>query len=165
MPFIAITVTVPNEVVSTSRIRQAIIDAQNDLTGPKLIGLFQKTTTGWDNEPDFISKRIDTASQLGIYVYPSGQYADQYALVNEGAKPHLIRPKRARMLRFQRGYRAATIPRVLSSRAKERSGPVVGAHVVHHPGFEPRKFTETIADTHKDEFERDMQEAIRGATT
>lgn len=164
MPFIEISVTVPKEIVNTERVRQAIVDAQNRITKPRLVQLFGMTVNGWHDRPDFRSKRIDTTSQLGIRVYPDGPNAPQYALVNQGARPHIIRPRRARLLRFQRGYKAGTKPHVLRSGAFARSGDIVTAHEVHHPGFEAREFTQAIADEHKSDFAKDMQDAIRDGT-
>lgn len=161
MPFIQITVTVPKEIVNVEKVRQAIIDAQNRLTKPKLIRLFGQTVDGWHNRPDFRSRRTDTSSQLGILVYPSGPDADQWALVNAGARSHIIRPRRARFLRFRPGYKAGTKPRSLRSTAFVRSGDLVSAGMVRHPGFEAREFTQTIADEHQSDFEKDMQQAIR----
>lgn len=164
MPFIKITVTVPKEIVNVERVRQAIIDAQERRTKPALVRLFGMTVDGWKTRPEFRSRRIDTTSQLGIRVYAAGAGADTYALVNGGARPHTIRPRRAPLLRFQRGYRAGTRPRRLQSSAYARSGEFVTALLVKHPGFEAREFTQTIADEHKSDFEHDMQDAIRQAT-
>lgn len=165
MPLIEITVTVPDRIINVEGVRQAIIDAQNSLTKPKLTALFNQTIEGWRTPPYFTARREDTASQLGIRVYPDGPNAQQYALVNQGAGPHQIRPRKARMLRFQTGYRAGTRPRVLSSQAYQRFGDFRTAMVVNHPGFDAREFTQTIADEHEPEFNQDMQEAIaRGRT-
>jgi hypothetical protein len=160
MPFIEINVTVPKEIINVEKVRQAIIDAQERKTKPALVRLFGRTVDGWDHRPQFVSRRIDTSSQLGIRVYPSGPNADQYKLVNEGARAHIIRPRRARMLRFQPGYRAGTKPKSLSSQHYQRSGQIVSTGLVHHPGFEAREFTQTIADEHSEQFSADMQQAI-----
>jgi hypothetical protein len=164
MPFISIKVSIPKEIVNVEKVRQAIIDAQNRKTKPALVQLFGQTVDGWKNRPEFRSRRVDTSSQLGIRVYPAGANADQYVLVNEGARPHIIRPRRARMLRFQPGYRAGTRPRSLHSSAFARSGQFVTAQMVHHPGFEAREFTQTIADEHESDFKSDMEQAIKDGT-
>lgn len=164
MPFIKITVTVPKEIVNTERVRQAIISAQNSKTKPKLLRLFGRTVQGWDHPPTFLNRRVDTSSQLGIRVEASGPNADKYSLVSRGAKAHFIRPRRARMLRFQPGYTAGTHPRSLSSRHYQRSGGFVTSMQVRHPGFDAREFDQTIADEHRAEFEQDMRDAIRDGT-
>jgi hypothetical protein len=163
-PFIEIKVTVPKEIINVERVRRAIIDAQERRTKPALLKLFGMTVNGWHNRPAFRSRRIDSSSQLGIRVGPEGPDADQWILVNGGARPHIIRPRRARMLRFQPGYRAGTKRRVLQSQAYARSGDFVTAHEVHHPGFEAREFTNEIAEEHQADFEKDMQQAIQDAT-
>lgn len=164
MSAIKITVTVPKEIVNIEKVRQAIIDAQNSKTKPALVRLFGQTVDGWHNRPDFRSRRVDTSSQLGVLVYPAGPNAKQWELVNAGARAHEIRPRHARMLRFQRGYRAGTKPRTLRSSAYARSGAFVTSRLVHHPGFEAREFTQTIADEHELDFASDMQQAISDAT-
>lgn len=164
MPFVQIKVTVPKQVVNVEAVRRSIIDTQNTTTWNALNGLFRKTIEGWSTPPFFDHRRIDTSSQLGIFVHPAGPNRDQWVIVNEGARPHEIRPRRARMLRFQPGYRASTRPGSLTSRSKQRFGKFVRKSVVYHPGFEARDFTQTIADEHAPDFRRDMNRAIaRGA--
>lgn len=164
MPSIKITVTVPKEIVNIEKVKQAIIDAQNNRTKPALMRLFGQTVQGWKDAPQFRSRRVDTSSQLGILVYPDGPNAAQWELVNAGARAHEIRPRRARILRFQRGYRAGTKPHSLHSSAFARSGAFVTSRLVHHPGFEAREFTQEIADEHEADFASDMQQAIADAT-
>lgn len=55
-----------------------------------------------------------------VYTIGSDVYYAPY--VNDGTRPHTIRPKRAQALRFTVG------------------GKVVFAKVVHHPGTKPRPF-------------------------
>jgi len=93
-------------------------------------------------------------------IHSGGNNTEQYALVNAGARPHVIRPRHARILKFQRGYRAATRPRVIGSHAAARYGPVVTAQAVHHPGFEAREFDETIAKEYAPRFREDMRRAL-----
>lgn len=87
-----------------------------------------------------------------------------YAWVNEGTRPHIIRPKKAKALRFQWGgygsYKSKTIPGQLSSRAGGQSGDTVFRQEVHHPGFEGRHFTEAIVKKRGDELPRDVNAAI-----
>lgn len=161
MPFIDITVTVPKEIINADKMRQAIIDAQNRVTKQKLTDLFKKTVEGWQTPPSFASVRVDNTDQLGIRVFPSGPNADKWALVNAGSPAHVIRPRKAKMLRFQPGYKAGTKRRSLSSQAYQRFGGFVTSGLVHHPGFEAREFTQTIADTHDPEFKQDMQDAMK----
>lgn len=160
MPFIEITVTVPSSIMNAQRVVDEIRRTQDTVTALRLTQYFRQTVEGWKTPPGFAQQREDTSDQLGVKVYPIGGEAEKYALINAGARPHFIRPRRTNFLRFQTGYRAGTAPRVLRSRAYSRFGPMVGAAEVRHPGFEAREFTQTIADTHEPEFNKDMQDAI-----
>lgn len=161
MPVIEITVFAPRQVINVEAMRQAIIDKQNGETGPGIKQLFEQTTTGWRTPPDFSTRRADTASQLGIWIGPTGPNAPQYALVNAGAKPHPIFPRRAPRLRFWTGYTASTRPRVLRSQAYVRSGTYVSsAGVPMHPGFAAREFNKEIADQYRPRFAQEMNEAF-----
>ena len=59
-------------------------------------------------------------------VYPTVDYAIP---VHDGSKPHLIRPSRAKVLRF-----------------KTKSGKIVYTKLVNHPGNKPNKFVERTAN-------------------
>ena len=166
---IQMKVTVPKEILSVEAVRRSIADKLQHKTAMDLKTLFRGTTYGWSNKPTWRQKFTDHAAELSEQVYASGPNADQYALVNEGASPHDI-PPHGRFLRFQTGYRASTRPRVLSSRRNYRSGPFVLAKGVggrfggkFHPGFEARKFDETIAEEYFDTFYHDVQNAISEA--
>lgn len=164
MPFVRINVRIPDRIVNVEGVRNEIIRVQNQSTAPNLKSLFRKTTEGWKSPPYFAARRIDTASQLGVFVHPEGPNQDKYELVNEGARPHEIRPRRARMLRFQTGYLAGTRPRIIGSQAYSRFGDFVRTGLVHHPGFEAREFDWAIAQEYGPHFDEEMQRAIaRGA--
>lgn len=55
-------------------------------------------------------------------VYTIGSDLEYAAFVNDGTRPHIIRPRRAQALRFRIG------------------GRIVYAKVVHHPGTRARPF-------------------------
>lgn len=154
---VQITVTVPDSLINDSQVRAEIERVLRNQTGPELRREFDKTTEGWDNRPSFTQKFASRNDYLSVTVYTT---QDQYAIVNYGSPPHTIAPRRSGLLRFQTGYSAATKPRIISSRAKRRSGPYVSAHLVHHPGFEAREFDVTIAEQMTPRFEQDIQDAI-----
>ena len=158
---IRITVKVPETVFESKFIVDNIARAQREKTAPKLTQLFGKTVVGWRNAPEFSRKQKISTNFISMSVFPSGLGAEQYTLVNEGAQPHIIAPRRAGLLRFQTGYRPSTKPRFIGSRAFTRSGRFIGARIVSHPGFEARKFDEAIAEEHLPEFVQDMQNAIK----
>ena len=69
-----------------------------------------------------------------------------HALDEEGTRPHIIRPKRAKALRFQKGrYMPKTNPGgKFRGPGKVIGGKTVFAKQVHHPGTKPRHFTRRI---------------------
>lgn len=167
---IQMKVTVPKKVISVESVMREIRHTMTTKTARELRDLFEKTTEGWSNTMNpssgFGEVRWNTKTQFGsmknsVTVFTT---SEKYAIVNEGAPPHVIVPRRARMLKFRTGYRAATRPRVIGSRAASRFGELVSAQAVNHPGFEARAFDETIAEEYLPTFERDIQDAIaRGA--
>lgn len=76
------------------------------------------------------SIRVERRSILGLRQrWTVGSDVEYAPMVNDGTKPHIIRPKRAKALRFRVG------------------GKVVFARVVHHPGTRARPFLDrALAD-------------------
>lgn len=69
------------------------------------------------------SIRIESRRTLTLRsVYTIGSDVEYAKYVNDGTRPHIIRPRRARALRFRVG------------------GRIVYAAVVHHPGTRARPF-------------------------
>lgn len=158
---ISVTVTVPDSLLDDSRVRDEIERVLRTQTGPDLKRQFSRTTEGWDNKPSFEQRFANRTDYLSVTVYTT---QEQYSIVNAGSPPHTISPRRGGMLRFQPGYRAATRPRIIGSRAKQRSGSIISARGVSHPGFEAREFDETIAEFIAPRFEEDVQHAISRAS-
>lgn len=69
------------------------------------------------------SIRIEARRTLTLRsVYTIGSDVEYAQMVHDGTRPHIIRPKRAKALRFRIG------------------GRIVYAKVVHHPGTKARPF-------------------------
>jgi len=159
---VRLTVTVPKEIMNFNAVREAIASAQRRKTAPRMKQLFSQTVDGWEHRPEWSQKQSVQPSRISISVWASGKYENQYRIVNEGAKPHKIRPLNPRgLLRFQPGYISATRPGSLKSFKPYRFGNFIGVRGVSHPGFEPRYFDVQIADVTGEDFVRDMQEAIK----
>lgn len=138
--------------------------AMREKVKPELITHFKNTVEGWEEKPVFRGTINKSTEYLRLLVKPVGSQADKYAMIDiTGAKPHPIRAKNAPMLTFQPGYTASTTPRVLKSRRKRRSGRFISTPSVYHPGFEPREFSETIAETYQPRYEKVMQDATNRA--
>jgi hypothetical protein len=120
---------------------------------------FQKTTKTWSDKPTF-RKDGPRLTGTGMEVTVSTNQ-EVYTYVTRGTRPHLIRPRRSRRLRFQTGYRAKTRPRIISSRAGGASGPVAFARAVQHPGTQARDFDIEIARRRQKNHENLIRLAIR----
>lgn len=163
--------TVPRNILSVESVMNEIRHTMSTKTARELRDLFEKTTEGWSNtmnpQSGFDEVRWKTKSHFGprsnsVRVFT---YSKKYAIVNEGSPRHPITPRHGKMLRFQSGYSAATRPRKIWSRRPFRFGnEIITPIVPDHPGFEGRKFDETIAEEYGPTFEKDIQDAInRGA--
>lgn len=123
---------------------------------------FQKTTRTWKTVVRF---RVLKAARDGTaLVGSSGTDNKIYGYVTRGTRPHLIRPRKARRLRFQGGYSAKTRRGLIGSATGGSFGATVYAQVVHHPGNDAREFEEQIAGQHQKSFVRRVQESIEKAT-
>jgi len=161
---ISIKVELPKDKFERRKWVETIVDAQRTHTVPGLKGLFEGTTHGWERKIDFGWTQIKTSNAIGVQVYPQGEGADVYSILNEGSPEHDIFPKRSGgMLRFQPGYIPSTTPGSLTSRKKYRFGEPVFARGVSHPGFTARKFTEKIRDNYETRFAAEMQAAFAEA--
>lgn len=120
---------------------------------------FEKTVKTWEHKPTF-RKEGPRLTGDGLEVSVSTNQ-EAYTYVTRGTRPHLIRPRRARRLRFQTGFKAKTRPRVISSRAGGASGSVAFARAVQHPGTEARDFDIEIARRRQKNHENLVRLAVR----
>ena len=148
-----------------SRIVDTVISAAMRLTtGRSIKRSFEKTVATWDRKPRFEIETKVSEKNITLFVYPAGEHAKLYGLVSTGSPPHQIMPRRSGgKLQFQTGYVAKTSPGNIGSGPGRTFGAFVSPPVVHHPGFEGREFGEAIAQKHKAEFEKDMQDAMNEA--
>ncbi len=123
---------------------------------------FAKTVSTWEHKPRF---RAVARVSPGEWMVAYGTDDEVYGYVSEGTRPHIIRPRRARRLRFRSRYRARTRPRRLEAGPGGASGPVVTASVVHHPGTQAREFPETVIHHTRAALRRDIKAAFDRATT
>jgi hypothetical protein len=123
---------------------------------------YQKTVESWEHKPEF-ETIIDMKPNPTILVDTDDEV---YSYVNDGTKPHPIKPKGQWPLRFQWGgkgsYKAKTRPAWIGSRPGGPSGPQVALKSVRHPGTNPRKFDEIIQHRWARLFPQRMQAALNG---
>lgn len=161
---IKIKATVPKSILNDKEVMDSIAMMMKQKNVPEVKSLFRKTTNGWDNAPYWLDTMKRTTNYLSDTIYPGGENADQYALVNHGAKIHDIPKSGTTFMRFQPGYTASTTPRVLKSGPKQRSGNYVTAYKIkNHPGFKAREFDKTIAKEYTPTFRKDVATAIKSA--
>jgi hypothetical protein len=162
MPTLGIKMRVfaPKEVFDSSLAMRNIQHVMIQKTTRDLRREFEKTVRTWADKPNFPTQHYFGSSVLWVKVYT---YSRHYCLVNAGAAPHMILPKKSRMLRFRTGYRAKSRARVVGSFAGGKFGNYISTEAVMHPGFEAREFDATIADEYQDTFVKDVQQAISDA--
>jgi len=122
---------------------------------------FRETTRSWKHKPMFEAVvSVDPNAEVLV-----GTDDKIYGYVNDGTKPHIIRPKRAKALRFKWGgkgsYKPKTQPRVIGSTPGGPSGPEVALKWVRHPGTEAREFDKTIEKKWQPRFRRLMEQAMK----
>lgn len=123
------------------------------------------TTHTWETVVVFHVKVERNGNDLAIIAYTDNKI---YKFVNDGTHAHIIRPKKAKALRFQWGgygsYKAKTVPGKIGSRSGGATGDIVHATYVLHPGTEARKFTEAIAKKRQKLLQSEIQTAITRAS-
>jgi hypothetical protein len=121
---------------------------------------FQSTVATWKRKPKFevISDLNPNGPEILV-----GTDDKIYGYVDQGTKPHIIRPVKAKSLVFKGNYTAKTTPRVIGSKAGGSSGPLVFSQEVRHPGTKAREFSETIQKKQQPRFRRQMEQAMRNA--
>lgn len=160
MPNIALKPLLPKGMPKTSDFTQAIKKAAlktANLTERDL----KATTKTWVHKPDFSVNILPTDDP---YTIIAGTDDDIYGYVDAGTKPHVIRPKRSRYLRFFSGYRAKTRVGIIGSREGGAYGDTVFRTSVYHPGTKARQFMATIARRRQKTFEQEISTAIAKLT-
>lgn len=131
-------------------------------TANEIVKNLEKTTETWEDKPKFVVKKI----KQGIEVYTTNEI---WNWLDEGTPAHDIVPKsrrgrkrRAMALSFlwagPGSYRGKTSPGTFQSGYAYTDGRAsfVLAERVHHPGIEPRKWSEIL----RKEYENDPVERM-----
>lgn len=115
---------------------------------------FAATTNTWERRVSF------TITAPGVFRRVIGTDDEVWAMLDRGTRPHLIYPRRAKVLSFATGGRAKTRPRVLGSSAGSTGSTFVTTRgPVQHPGTAPREWTETA----KAKWDRLLPETVQRA--
>lgn len=121
---------------------------------------YKKTVATWEHKVEFQTVIALGKTKAEFLV---GTDDEIFRYVDEGTKPHIIRPVRAKVLRFQGGYRAKTTPNVIGSTAGGASGDIVYSRGVSHPGIKARNFSKVINAQGKKNFLSKMHAAMKRA--
>lgn len=119
---------------------------------------YKATVASWETEVEFETIISLRGSRAEFLVGTSNKI---YEYVDKGTKPHVILPKKAKMLRFQTGYNAKTTPGIIGSTTGGATGGIVYSKGVMHPGTKARRFSELINKKHEPKFKNEMHKAMR----
>lgn len=130
---------------------------------PALVKSHNLVVADWKHKPEFQTRIAVRPDKISVTVFPAGENAGIYALVDEGTEPHEIKPVRAPLLVFQTGYISKTLARPARtvSGGGISTGPTVRAKIVHHPGFEGREFSKTIAEDIEPRFKQIIDNSFK----
>ena len=116
----------------------------------------------WDTKVEFNSQTtVNPGGGVSVSVDTDNEI---YGFVHEGTGPHIIKPKKAKRLRFQGTYTAKTVPGVIQSRSGGPSGEVRFAGIVQHPGIKGRFFSKPIKKKWGPFMSRQVERALAKAT-
>jgi hypothetical protein len=121
------------------------LDAVGSTEGRRqLLGELGLTAVGYSKEEAPVKTsnlrrtiRLGTVTDTEVRILAGGTGGVGYArAVHEGSRPHEIRPRRRKVLRWARGGS----PRRLTGSPRTGNGEFLYARVVHHPGNKPNRF-------------------------
>lgn len=153
------SITPKNKIFDLDKFDREAAKSLNDII-KKAEREFDKTVATWNRKPDF-KKELARPSNLTAMVYTDNEI---YGYVVRGTRAHVITPKAAPALRFQPNFTSKTIPRKITSRRGGRSGRMVSAKIVRHPGTQARDFDIVIADMLQPELVKEVRNDIKKAT-
>lgn len=123
---------------------------------------FNATTKSWSTEVVFLVKLAD---RKGDTLEGSvSTTSNVYKYVSLGTKPHVIKPKKAKVLHFQSKYKPKTRVNTIGSGSGGPSGDDVFSMGVQHPGTEARNFHLEIAKKRQVNIQNFVTAAILKAT-
>jgi hypothetical protein len=118
---------------------------------------FDATVRTWDNKPKFAKEFEQSDRRVRFF---TGTDDAVYGYVSGGTRPHIIRPKRRRVLHFQGTYTAKTSPGTIEAKSGGSSGADVFSRGVRHPGTKPRNFPKSILKKWEGPFAKRMTQAM-----
>ena len=114
--------------------------------------------------PGFESLIGLTTKEATVLTGPTGtvKAVQKWKWLDEGTRPHVIRAKRAPLLRYRLGYNRGTRPGTLTTRGSYYVGASWrSARLVHHPGTKPVGWSPLVQKRRKKPFIKRMNTAVR----
>lgn len=148
----------------SSVFREELIAAAKEIK-KEMIADYKKTYVNWKHKPTFSSKILTGASAGGVQIQVATDDA-VYGYVDYGTKPHIIRAKTSRGLRFLGRITKGTPktqPNVVGTFPGTPGEGWTNKMFVKHLGSKPRNFTKHIAKTAQRELARVTKNALARA--
>lgn len=149
---IKMTPITPKRVLSARQLAR-VVENQLNMSALAVKVDYEVTSQTWKHQPSFT-----ITSSPGERII--GTSDEIYGYVDDGTRPHVIRPRRAKRLRFSPGGRAKTSPGQIRSGAGRKGSGVVFAKQVNHPGTKARNFSKAIAEKWRKLLPQQLQRAI-----
>lgn len=125
-----------------------------------MIADFNKTTKTWKHNVDFKGVVKDEPEQISVSTSTNDKI---YGYVDQGTRPHIIKPKKAKALFFASKFKPKTKPHVINSTQGQQGERDTHAMVVHHPGTDARYFARDIQAKYQPILKSRMEKAITKA--
>lgn len=121
----------------------------------------EATVRTWKHKPVFDV----TVEQHGdTYSITASTDDEIYGYVDSGTRPHIIRPRRSRYLRFRVGGAPKTRTGIIGSQSGSPGTDWRSPFFVLHPGGKARNFTKTIAKRRQITLAQETDQAIAKLT-
>lgn len=152
------------QILDLNNIARKAIEAElKSKVSPALVKSHNLVVADWKNKPTFETRIAVRPDKISMTVFPAGDAAGIYEIVDQGSPPHIIKPVKAEFLVFRTGYQSKTLARPARtvSGGGKATGDIVRAKLVHHPGSEGRFFSKQIAEDIKPDFKRIIENTFK----
>lgn len=140
-------------IADPKKLARALTNALNGVAKDIQVD-FKVTVQTWEHKPSF---PISSPSAYRRIVSTDDEV---YAFVNDGTRPHIIRPKGGGVLVFRTPFRAKTLPNQIASGPGSVGQTEAIAREINHPGTKARNFDKAIHEKWGKQFAQIMQRAV-----
>lgn len=156
MPSLGFKAITPKHIPSTKEYLDAVRKGVQKTA--KLVERdLESTTRTWKHKPKFYTGVSEAG---GDYAITAGTDDLRYKWINDGTKPHIIRPRRAPFLRFRVGGSPKTQPGIIGSGPGSQGDQWRTAQFVQHPGITKRDFMRKIQERRQKTAEQEISQNI-----